>query len=319
MAFQIYSIPSSSMENSLIPGDKVLVNKLAFGVYSLHLADAAPSISGLNELWLTNNISNNTQYQNSKLFEGYTRITVGDIVVFKSDHPDSVTYIKRCLGMPGKKVVLSMGSPMYSGGFDWNSYLLLSVNVWSSKPYEIKDTLNDMFRMSNIRKKDFSAVSILTVESKMSFEQIEDLVELAIVDSITVSLDSDLTQSSYLKSIDSSWTIYDFGPILVPQRDMIIKLNKKTFSMYAQTIRKFEKAQIVEKNSSYYLDGEQICSYRFKKNYYFLIGDNLAKSIDSRYFGFIPEENIIGRADMILFSYSSTGFKRDRFFLGLRH
>jgi len=84
--------------------------------------------------------------------------------------------------------------------------------------------------------------------------------------------------------------------------------------IYWQTIERLEKVKFEERNGQYYLDNQAAQNYTFKLNYYFMMGDNRNKSIDSRYWGFVSEKNVVGKAVIVLFSNDETGFQWSRLF-----
>jgi signal peptidase I len=114
------------------------------------------------------------------------------------------------------------------------------------------------------------------------------------------------------------WSIDNFGPLVIPKKGLKISLNKESYILYRQIINQFEKVAFTRKDSLFYLNGELKTDYTFKNNYYFMLGDNRHDSNDSRYWGFVPEECIIGRATLILFSNGEDGFRWGRMFRVIR-
>ena len=81
---------------------------------------------------------------------------------------------------------------------------------------------------------------------------------------------------------------------------------------YWQTIERLEKVRFEERNGRYFLNNQEATDYIFKQNYYFMMGDNRNNSNDSRYWGFVPEENVVGKSVLILFSSNNSGFNWKR-------
>lgn len=111
------------------------------------------------------------------------------------------------------------------------------------------------------------------------------------------------------------WTIRDFGPLYVPKKDSRIFLSKDNYLPFKKVIERESGKKLKCKDDQLYLGGEPIGSYTFKCNYYFMAGDNSADSSDSRYWGFVPEEFIVGRALLIWKRNGKYGlnFKFDKF------
>lgn len=95
------------------------------------------------------------------------------------------------------------------------------------------------------------------------------------------------------------WNIKDFGPLYIPQKDKIIPLTPINIKLYWNLIKWEQKQKVTRNKNKIYLDGKQIQTYRFTKNYYFMGGDNVINSQDSRYWGMLPEEFIVGKAWII--------------------
>jgi signal peptidase I len=103
---------------------------------------------------------------------------------------------------------------------------------------------------------------------------------------------------------DTKWTLENYGPIIIPKKGMKVELNPKNIKLWQSAINyEFEKKVISTEGTVIMLDGRPIRDYVFHKDYYFVLGDNRQNSIDSRYFGFVPEESIIGKAMMVYWSH----------------
>ena len=103
------------------------------------------------------------------------------------------------------------------------------------------------------------------------------------------------------KDSSFSWTLENFGPLYVPKRGQKIGINPITIKLYKDIIG-FENRDFTIIDNVLFIDSRPLKEYRFKNNYYFMLGDNFYGSIDSRYWGFVPEGNIIGKVKLILFS-----------------
>jgi len=98
------------------------------------------------------------------------------------------------------------------------------------------------------------------------------------------------------------WNIREFGPLPVPQKGHVVEMDRTTYHLYKQLIGWEQKKKLRLKDGQVLLGDSLISRYRFEKNYYFVSGDNMANSQDSRYWGMLPEEYIVGKATRIWYS-----------------
>ena len=102
---------------------------------------------------------------------------------------------------------------------------------------------------------------------------------------------------------DSKWNLENYGPIVIPKKGMTVELTPKNILQWQNAINsEQEKKAISVEGTVITLNGTPIRDYTFEKDYYFVLGDNRQNSIDSRYFGYVPEDWIIGKAVMIYWS-----------------
>lgn len=255
--FELYSIPSGSMEYTLLPGDKVLVNKLAYGP---KLPASPYDIPWINLGWYFlggQHTNPDSIYWKYKRLKGFAEIKHGDVVVFS--HPlleDRNNYfIKRCIALPGDTLQIINGKVKINAGF---------------------------------------------------------LDEQPTIKMVPVVYDS--THTVYPYHPDIRWSLNEYGPIVVPYKGMQIRLNKEALQLYYNVIKDHEPVHANWKNEVFRNNEKTAGFYTFQNNYFFMLGDNRNNSNDSRYWGFLPEKDINGKATVVLFNFLDGKFLTNRFF-----
>ncbi|MEL7587110.1 MAG: signal peptidase I [Prolixibacteraceae bacterium] len=313
---EIFSIPSGSMEDTLIPGDKVLVSKLAYGP---KLPASPYEIPWINLAWYLRakaDVNPDSVYWKYRRLNGFGNIKRNDVTVFI--HPlwggRNNFFIKRCVALPGDTLMIE------NGGVRVNSQLLREsgqakrlYRVWTDNPRlfsRLADSLGIHIAGGYAMTREGRSVELL-----LTRRQKDQLQELRYLDSIRAKVCPN-DPDHWVDPKDSSvaWTIDHYGPLIVPVKGMTIQLNRRNYLLYERTINRLEQAKLEERDDCYYLDGAPAVEYTFQHNYYFMMGDNRNNSNDSRYWGVAPEENIIGKVDLVLFSNDWDGFKWRRIF-----
>jgi signal peptidase I len=313
LAFDIYKIPSSSMENMLYPGDVIVVNKLKYGP---KLPRSPFEIPWINLAFYMNKNARarikETWWDYSRL-NGTTKVKQGDVFVFSLN--TSLTYfvVKRCVGLPGDTLSVRKGE-VYTNSILFNSPKTVKNNCSfriknKEQLYKIMDSTNLQGYINiDFKKRNWGS-------AMFSIQEFNLLGKENCIDSVKKKLDvyGD-SQEKLLKTTNSKWTLDDMGPIIIPKKGMQINLNPDTFMLYEKVLNLFEKTKVTEKNGAYFVNGKSSKTYIFKLNYYFMMGDNRKGTSDSRRWGFLPETNIIGKVQCILFSNKNEEFQWDRLF-----
>ncbi|MFN4313330.1 MAG: signal peptidase I [Chitinophagaceae bacterium] len=244
-----------------------------------------------------------------------------DIVAHPVDKTDN--YIKRCVGVAGdtlevrNSVVYVNGQPEQEPPKLAKRYIIRLKNNRQLTP-EYLEGLGVMVCQKGTPYSDFNELNDGSYYMNLTREEKELVVKSALVESVTPYLDTARTSTSlfpydpeHLNALDS------FGPVWIPRKNESITLNPTNYKLYYWAIRNYEHNDFYEKGGRYFLNGQEVSSYTFKMDYYWMMGDNRHGSQDSRYWGFVPEDRIVGKAWLIWFSWDK-GPRWNRLFRRVR-
>jgi signal peptidase I len=312
LIFEIYSIPSDSMEDTIQNGDKVLVNKLSYGPRLPYSPLEIPWINLAFSFGRNKGTKTDSIWWKYIRLPGLTRIKHNHIIVFNSPKRFGEALIKRCIGLPGDTLLIR-GEKIYANRQEIpmrGTTKLMSRIIFNNyaQAHSLLDSL-DLDIYHNRPGMDKYINSILNEN------QIKLIGKYKFIDSVIIEKNRrDTAYRTFPGSSLFKWSIDNFGPLVIPVKGMKVKLEEKNYLLYRATINRFENSKINEINGNYYIDGIKSYNYTFKYNYYFMLGDNRHVSNDSRYWGFVPEQYIIGKAFLILFSNGEEGLRWRRLF-----
>jgi|TARA_B110000879_G_C11182435_1_gene519171 signal peptidase I len=368
---QPFTIPSSSLEKSLLVGDYLFVSKFHYGARIPSTVIAAPMVHDSLPFTSSASYLNKPQLPYLRV-PGFQKIKNNDIVCFNwpadslktmwGDNSGEFTYkpvdkktnyVKRCVAIAGDTLEIRDGFVFINGeknSLPDRAKLQFKHTVYSSKgistekvlryigkefeskfivDYKSNEEFAEMGKHLSARKaldgnkfrvNTYDYKSVLAVAKKYNSTISEIKTNKRIVN-LTLDIAKRLRKDSEVDSvvqiihevdnaifpqIDSNeWSQDNMGPIYVPKKGVTININTENLPYYQQIIELYEYNNLVTNNGIIYINGKKADTYTFQQDYYWLMGDNRHNSLDSRYWGFVPFDHVLGKPVMVWFSWEA--------------
>lgn len=321
---QPFGIPTGSMERTLLVGDFLFVNKWSYGYRMPMRPVAIPFLQGtIMDTGQKGNPKDDPKSYVDAIKLPYTRIfqfskpQKNDVVVFNYPQ-DSVhtaidrkdPYVKRCVAVAGDTFEMRAGRLFVNGKpetvlgdqevqhrYIVNTGSQLDIpalyNTYGFLPVqEIQAEKGYIYAFQGLTDKTAQEIKQLPQVIDMK-EDVTAKGEAAVYYKDEAKTKIDTTQSIF--PINKPWNQDWYGPLKIPKKGDVVAINSETLPMYQWIISEYEHNSLQKSNGKILINGKETSQYTIQQDYYMMVGDNRDASLDARFFGFVPEENIVGK------------------------
>ncbi|MCK5906301.1 MAG: signal peptidase I [Flavobacteriales bacterium] len=320
-SFEAYTIPTSSMEKSMMVGDFLFVSKMSYGTrvpmtqFSLPLLhDSIP--------WL--GLPAYVKGPELPYFRlpAFSSIKNNDIVVFNYPMVDApvdkkTNYIKRCVAIAGDSLQVVHGNLLINGKeqlLPKDSRAQFTYLVTFKEGTQLRrETLVDKLDITDpIWPADRSNPNVYAMN--LTQDKVEVFKEWSVVESIEQYETPAGEKARGIFPDTKNWNADNYGPIYIPEVGATTPLNAETLPFYERLITVYEGNTLKVEGDKIFVNDKEVTSYTFEQDYYWMMGDNRHNSLDSRFWGFVPMDHVVGKPTFIWMSLNqhASGLKKFR-------
>jgi len=358
---EAYTIPTSSMEKSMMVGDYLFVSKTAYGPKMPNTPISFPFVHHTMPMSTTMKSFSTIIHNPYRRIAGFGKVKNDDVVVFNFPEGDTVAlnmqersyyelvrsygrdkiwgdkrvfgdiiyrpvdkrenYIKRCVAIAGDSLKLVKGQVYVNGkpqkeipGIQYKYLINTNGTAINTSALEKLD-----ITQSEIEGSDSRYMMSLTAEQ---LKKMDGLKFIQSKERVTWPADNN-DPAIFPSDPKFTWNLDNFGPIWIPKKGVTINLSLENLPLYKRIIDVYEENDLKVKDGTIFINGAPASTYTFKMDYYWMMGDNRYNSADSRYWGFVPEDHVVGKASFVWLSLDKnksflSKIRWDRFFMGVK-
>jgi len=343
---EAYTIPTGSMEGSLLVNDYLFVSKVSYGPRIPMTPLSVPLVHNVMPVTGGRSYTEAVKWDYRRLW-GFGDVERYDVVVFNFPEGDTImleqpemdyyqavrmagreqvharftldsrpvdktdNYIKRCMAIAGEKVEIRDGIVFVN---DQQAPLFAHAKT------NYKVITNGPLNLELLEDHDVEVANGMGNEYELYIEN--ESVPMVQKQPSVVRFIPVVAPKGYMgqpgewtfpqDTFNFKWNQDNFGPLVVPKKGTTVQLTPQNIALYRRIIDVYEENDFQEANGQFIINGKPASSYTFKMDYFWMMGDNRHNSLDSRYWGFVPENHVVGKAWFVWLSYGKNGIRWSR-------